>query len=73
MYDRVFLSLASDFESARVRLAIGKPGAFNVEDDLPVPAGRSVVREFKGMNRTVSLIRLFRKRAARGLGLRWAC
>jgi hypothetical protein len=55
-YDRIFLSLASDFEGARVRLAIGKPGAFSVEDNLAVPAGRSVVRELKAGNEVASII-----------------
>jgi hypothetical protein len=55
-YDRIFLSLASDFEGAHVRLAIGKPGAFNVEDDLAVPAGRSVVRELKPGDEVASII-----------------
>lgn len=55
-FDRVFLSLASDFEGAQVRLAIGKPGAFNVEDNLAVPPGRSVVRELKPGDEVASII-----------------
>lgn len=55
-FDRIFLSLASDFEGARVRLAIGKPGAFTVEDNLAVPAGRSVVRELKPGDEVASVI-----------------
>ena len=55
-FDRVFLSLASDFEGARVRLAIGKPGAFTVEDNLAVPPGRSVVRELKSGDEVASVI-----------------
>jgi hypothetical protein len=55
-FDRVFLSLASDFEGARVRLAIGKPGAFTVEDNLAVPSGRSVVRELKQGDEVASVI-----------------
>jgi hypothetical protein len=55
-YDRIFLSLASDFEGARVRLAIGKPGAWNVEDNLVVPPGRSVVRELKPGDEVASII-----------------
>lgn len=55
-YDRIFLSLASDFEGAHVRLAIGKPGAFNIEEDLAVPAGRSVVRELKPGDEVASII-----------------
>jgi hypothetical protein len=55
-FDRVFLSLASDFEGARVRLAIGKPGAFTVEDNLAVPPGRSVVRELKAGDEVASVI-----------------
>jgi hypothetical protein len=55
-YDRIFLSLASDFEGARVRLAIGKPGAWTVEDNLVVPPGRSVVRELKPGDEVASII-----------------
>jgi hypothetical protein len=44
-FGRVFLSLVTDFEVARVRLAIGKPGQFRVEDNLDVPIGRTVIRE----------------------------
>ena len=55
-FNRVFLSLASDFEGARVRLAIGKPGAFRVEDGLVVPAGRSVVRELVPGDEVASVI-----------------
>jgi hypothetical protein len=55
-FDRIFLSLASDFEGARVRLAIGKPGAWTVEDNLVVPPGRSVVRELKPGDEVASII-----------------
>jgi hypothetical protein len=55
-YDRVFLSLASDFEGAHVRLAIGKPGTFRVEDNLVVPAGRSVVRELQPGDEVASVV-----------------
>jgi hypothetical protein len=55
-FDRIFLSLASDFEGARVRLAIGKPGAWTVEDNLVVPPGRSVVRELKPGDEVASVI-----------------
>lgn len=55
-FNRVFLSLASDFDGAHVRLAIGKPGQFHVEDNLPVPAGRSVVRELKPGDEVASVI-----------------
>ena len=44
-YGRVFVSLATDFGPASVRLAIGRPGNFSVEDNLQVPTGRDVVRE----------------------------
>ena len=43
-YGRVFVSLATDFGPAAVRLAIGRPGNFSVEE-LQVPTGRDVVRE----------------------------
>ena len=55
-FERVFLSLASDFEGARVRLEIGKPGQFVVEDNLAVPAGRKVVRELKPGDEVASVI-----------------
>jgi hypothetical protein len=55
-FDRIFVSLASDFEGARVRLAIGKPGAFAVEDNLAVPPGRKVVRELKPGDEVASVI-----------------
>src|SRR5690242_5933664 len=55
-YNRVFLSLASDFEGARVRLAIGKPGQFEVEDNLFVPAGRTVGRELRPGDEVASVI-----------------
>jgi len=55
-YDRIFVSLASDFEGAHVRLAIGKPGQFQVEDNLAVPAGRSVVRELKAGDEVASVV-----------------
>jgi len=55
-FNRIFVSLASDFDGAHVRLAIGKPGQFTVEDNLPVPAGRSVVRELKPGDEVASVI-----------------
>ena len=55
-FNRIFLSLASDFDGAHVRLAIGKPGQFHVEDNLAVPAGRSVVRELKPGDEVASVI-----------------
>jgi hypothetical protein len=55
-FNRIFLSLASDFDGARVRLAVGKPGHFQVEDNLAVPAGRSVVRELKPGDEVASII-----------------
>jgi len=55
-FNRIFVSLASDFDGAHVRLAIGKPGQWNVEDNLSVPAGRSVVRELKPGDEVASVI-----------------
>jgi hypothetical protein len=55
-FDRIFLSLASDFEGAQVRLAIGKPGAWRVQDNLAVPAGRSVVVELVAGHEVASVI-----------------
>jgi hypothetical protein len=43
-YGRVFVSLATDFGPATVRLANGRPGNFTVEE-LQVTTGRDVVRE----------------------------
>ena len=43
-YGRVFVSLATDFGPATVRLAIGRPGSFTVEE-IQVPTGRDVVRQ----------------------------
>jgi hypothetical protein len=54
-YDRIFLSLASDFGGANVRLAIGRPGAFRVET-VNVPAGRTVVRELVATDQVASII-----------------
>jgi hypothetical protein len=62
-YDRIFVSLASDFEGAHVRLAIGKPGQWDtIQDNLAVPAGRSFVFELKPATR---LRRWFTKEANR--------
>lgn len=47
-YGATFLSLATDFGTAVVRLAIGRPGEFNIEDNLQVPVGRQVVRRLRG-------------------------
>jgi hypothetical protein len=55
-FDRIFLSLASDFEGAEVRLAIGKPGAWRVQDNLAVPPGRSVVFELVAGDEVASVI-----------------
>jgi hypothetical protein len=58
LFDRCFLSLASDFGGATVRLAIGQPGQFNVENNLAVPAGRQVVRELRPVDQVASIIHL---------------
>jgi hypothetical protein len=61
-FDRCFLSLATDFGPAHVRLAIGTPGNFTVEDGTPagtglaVPTGRKVVRELKATDEVASII-----------------
>jgi hypothetical protein len=44
-FGRVFVSLASDFQGATVRLAIGKPGQWRIFQNLSVPPGRQVVYE----------------------------
>jgi hypothetical protein len=55
-YDRVFLSIATDFGPGHVRLAIGAPGNFNVEENLAVPTGRRVVRELRATDEVASII-----------------
>ena len=55
-FGRVFLSLATDFEAGKVRLAIGKPGQFRIEDNLTVPIGRSVFRELVPGDEVASVI-----------------
>jgi len=55
-FERVFVSLASDFGGATVRFAIGKPGDFIVKDNLKVPAGRSVVFEARAQDQVASII-----------------
>ena len=55
-FDRIFLSLASDFEGARVRLAIGASGAGPSRTTLAGPPGRSAVRELKPGDEVASII-----------------
>ena len=55
-FARVFLSLASDFDGANVRLAIGKPPAFRFVQEVDVPAGRSVVEELQAGDEVASII-----------------
>jgi hypothetical protein len=55
-FGRVFLSLATDFESGTVRLAIGRPGQWRIEDPLTVPVGRKVVRELVPGDEVASVI-----------------
>jgi hypothetical protein len=54
-YDRIFLSIATDFGPGHVRLAIGTPGNFNVEE-LAVSTGRKVVRELRATDEVASII-----------------
>jgi hypothetical protein len=55
-FGRVFLSLATDFEDGIVRLAIGQPGQWRIEDPLDVPIGRKVVRELVPGDEVASVI-----------------
>jgi hypothetical protein len=55
-YARIFLSLASDFGGANVRLAIGKPPAFRFVQNVAVPAGRSVIQELRAGDEVASII-----------------
>jgi hypothetical protein len=55
-FDRCFLSIASDFGGGTVRLAIGAPGNFNVENNLAVPTGRKVVRELRATDEVASIV-----------------
>jgi hypothetical protein len=55
-FGRVFLSLASEFGGAQVRLAIGRDPNFRVEDQLTVPRGRRIVREIQRGDEVASIV-----------------
>ena len=55
-FGQVFLSLASDFEGATVRLAIGNPNSWRIFDNLVVPAGRKDVYELENTDEVASII-----------------
>jgi hypothetical protein len=55
-FGRIFFSLASDFDGATVRLAVGKPGDFRVQDNLEVPAGRNFIEELVPDDEIISVI-----------------
>ncbi len=55
-FGATFLSLATDFGPAVVRLAIGRAGDFRVEDNLQVPTGRQVVRRLRNVDQVASII-----------------
>ena len=55
-FGQVFLSLASDFDGATVRLAIGNPNSWRIFDDLNVPAGRQDVYELENTDQVASII-----------------
>jgi hypothetical protein len=59
-YGATFLSLATDFGTAVVRLAIGRPGDFRIENNLQVPVGRQVVRRLRGsvVDQVASIVHL---------------
>jgi hypothetical protein len=57
-YGNIFVSLATDFGPAAVRLAIGRPGSFTIEE-LQVPTGRDIVRRINqtaGAGQVVSVV-----------------
>jgi len=53
---RVYVSLASDFQGATVRLAIGQPGQWRIFQNLTVPAGRQVVYELVNTDQVASVV-----------------
>lgn len=55
-FNNVFVSVATDFEQGLIRLAIGKPNNWKVEDNLVVPIGRAVVRQCHAGDEIVSVI-----------------
>ena len=55
-FGAVFVSLATDFGPARVRLAIGRQGDFRVENNLEIPTGRQVVRRARDVDQVVSVV-----------------
>ena len=56
-FGQVFLSLASDFGGAEVRLAIGKPPNFRlVEEHLRVDTGRKVTRDIRAGDEVASIV-----------------
>ena len=55
-FGRVFVSLASDFQGATVRLAIGQPGQWRIFQNLTVPAGRQVVYELVNTDQVASVV-----------------
>lgn len=54
----VYLSLATDFQDGVVRLAIGAPGMFRVENNLLVPVGRLISRQLQSSDQVASVIQL---------------
>ncbi len=59
-YGATWLSLGTDFGTATVRLAIGRPGDFRIEENLQVPTGRQVVRRLRGgiVDQVASIVHL---------------
>ena len=56
-FGRVFVSLASDFGGATVRLAIGRPpNNGRLMQNLQVPAGRSIVFELVNTDQVASVV-----------------
>jgi hypothetical protein len=55
-YGRVFVSLATDFGPASVRIAIGRQNDFPVVRELNVPTGRQVVFEARTEDEVVSVV-----------------
>ena len=55
-FGRVFVSLATDFGPASVRIAIGREGDFPIVQEVSVPTGRQIVFEARTEDQVVSVV-----------------
>jgi hypothetical protein len=55
-FGSAFISLATDFHPAAVRLAIGRPGAWRVDENLPVPVGKRAFRTINADDEVISIV-----------------